>query len=79
MEHIPEVNFLGNHPVVGWAISIVFLFVGIAVKQIEETHIPLIVMQFFQIIAWSATIIVGFITTYGWVKKNFKKRKHGKN
>lgn len=71
------VTFFGNHPIAGFSMSAITLAVGVAVKVVEtQTEIPLIVMQVFQLIAWTAAIIGGTMTAYGVWRTHHGKKKN---
>lgn len=65
-------EYFGHHPYVGALISVTHLAAGIVLGA--TTELPTIIMQLFQIGAWSAGIAAGAFTCYGvW------KTHHGKN
>lgn len=71
------ITFFGNHPVVGFSSSAITLATGVAVNVVEaQTQIPLVVMQIFQILAWSAAILGGTMTAYGVWRTHHGKKKN---
>lgn len=66
------IESLETHPFVGLIITIVNLVVA---ETLSLLQIPTIVMQLFQIGAWSATIIIGSITIHGFIKKRKESKK----
>lgn len=62
-------NSHGNHY---YLIAGICLFVAEWFKTLKDYEIPIVVMQLFQIAAWSATIIACIIGVY----LNYKKTKH---
>lgn len=68
-------DFLGHHPLIGAAITGLNV---LAAAIIPTTHmeLPVIVMQLFQIGAWSIAMLAGSATIYGvWKTHHGKKRK----
>jgi len=59
----------GNHY---YLIAGICLFVAEWVRNLDNYHIPEVVMQLFQIAAWSATVIACIIGVY----LNYKKTKN---
>lgn len=63
-------EYISEHPKIA-------LIVGLAhitfAEFLHNVEIPKIIMQLFQIGAWSITITVGLITIAGFLKKKFKK------
>ncbi len=70
-------TYFGNHPLVGFVIAAVNVAGGTAIKVAQESaEIPTIVMQLFQIGAWTAGIVAGTMTAYGvWKTHHGKKKK----
>lgn len=68
------IEFIQSHPRIA-------LFVGlthiIAAETIHKIEVPVVIMQVFQLTAWTVTSVVGLITITGWLKKT-KFLKHGK-
>lgn len=68
-------EYIGHHPYVGATVSI-FHVVGAAFLQVSHTELPPIVMQLFQVGAWTAAIVAAVFTCYGvWKTHHGKKRK----
>lgn len=73
-------NYLGNHPYVGFALSGAHV-IGALMLQVtqNETHIPLVFMQLFQMGAWTAAMLAGVFTCYGvWKTHHNNKNKEKK-
>ena len=70
-------NYLGNHPYIGFAFSGFHIIGAIALELAQhEASVPLIVMQIFQILAWTAAALAGAFTCYGvWKTHHGKKGK----
>jgi hypothetical protein len=66
-------EYIGHHPYVGATLS-VFHVAGAFMLQISHTELPPIVMQLFQIGAWSAAIFAGAFTCYGVYKTHHGKK-----
>jgi hypothetical protein len=64
------IDYIQHHPVIALAVGLTHLAVA---EVLTHSEVPVIIMQSFQIGAWSTTIIVGLITIYGALKKLFKK------
>jgi hypothetical protein len=64
------IEYIQHHPVIALVVGTIHLAVA---EVLTHSEVPLIVMQSFQIGAWSTTIIVGLISIYGAVKKWFSK------
>lgn len=65
-------DFLGQHPIVG--LSITALHIGGAFL-LQATHLPPIVMELFQVGAWSVAMLAGSFTVYGVIKTHHGKKK----
>lgn len=61
------VHNIENHPLI--ALPVCLIHLGIAQLLNKFPAIPEIIMQLFQILAWSITITVGVISIYGTYKK----------
>ena len=72
MPHITMMQFLGNNPLVGASIVVSNLLLAAGVPHAE---LPLIVMQVFQIGAWSVAMLAGAFTIYGVWKTHHGKSK----
>lgn len=68
-------EYFGHHPLVGMTVSIFHLAAGIVLGLATYPEIPVIVMQLFQIGAWSAGITAGVFTCYGVIKTHHGKGK----
>jgi len=64
------IEHISHHPKVAFVIGGIHLLASYALKGLE---IPSIIMQLFQLGAWSITITVGAISIYGAYKKWRKK------
>lgn len=81
-----SVSYLHNHPFIGFVASIVMYLAGyklgtthdyhflIQVDPTPEFSIPVVVIQLFQIFAFTGAGITGFVAGHGWYKKNFSKK-----
>ena len=73
MPHITMMQFLGHNPLVGASIVVSNLLLAAGVPHAE---LPVIVMQLFQLCAWSIAMIAGAFTIYGvWKTHHGKKPK----
>lgn len=70
-----ETNIFHQYPILGFIVSGGTVAAAEAAKY-ADAEIPTIIMQLFQIAAWSSAIIVGMITVHGWYNKNFKNTVH---
>ena len=61
------------HPIIALICSVSMSIMAEASKSFDTTHIPEIVMQIGQLIAWAASVIIAIITAHGWYVKRFKK------
>ena len=62
-------NELSQHPVIGFLFSVLFYTIGLC-SNLLFIQMPVIVMQIFQLAAWTIAIVVGCITIYEWLKKH---------
>jgi hypothetical protein len=68
-------EYIGAHPYVGGIISVAHI-AGAFLLQVSHTELPPLVMQLFQVGAWSAAIFAGVFTCYGvWKTHHGKKKK----
>lgn len=66
-------QFLGHNPLVGASIVVSNLLLAAGIPHAE---LPIIVMQLFQIGAWSVAMVAGAFTIYGvWKTHHGKKSK----
>lgn len=66
-----DISSTGNHY---YLLAGVFLLIGEWIKTLDGYHVPEVVMQLFQIAAWSATVIaciIGVILNYRKTKKKY--------
>lgn len=63
-------SYIQDHPLVALLVGSVHI---ITAEHLKDIEVPTIVMQLFQIGAWSITIAVGVITISGFLKKRKKK------
>lgn len=61
---------IDTHPMAGTTITMGSILIGISLKIIEAGHINPLIMDFFQLGAWSTAIIVGAFTVRSYVKKD---------
>lgn len=66
-------EYLGHHPYVGATVSIAHI-AGAALLQVSDAELPPIVMQLFQIGAWTAAMIAAAFTCYGVWKTHHNKK-----
>ena len=64
------IDYIQSHPAVAFIVGVTHL---IGALIINDLALPTLLMQIFQLGAWSVTITVGLITIYGF----FKKKKNG--
>lgn len=69
-------HYIAHHPAIA---LIVALFHISAAAAMHELEIPKIIMQAFQVGAWSITITVGLITILGAIRRYLARRKVNKN
>lgn len=72
-EHV--MHYIAHHP--GIALIVGLLHIS-AAAAMHEFQIPTIIMQCFQVGAWSVTITVGLITILGAVRRLLARRKANK-
>jgi primosomal replication protein N len=65
------IEFVATHPIVALTVGAIHLAVA---ETLYKLSVPTVIMQGFQLGAWTITIIVGLITIYGFLTK--KKKKH---
>lgn len=63
-----------HHPVLNVFISTLLATIGSVLGLLENAHIPVIVMQFFQLLAWFSAFVIMLVTLY----KTFKQKKNNK-
>lgn len=61
-----HIEFIASHPIIAFLVMAGHLTISVFIYELQ---LPIIVMQIFQIIAWTITIIVGLITIYKFLKK----------
>ena len=66
-------EYISQHPAIALIVGLTHL--ALAEKILPQVEIPLIVMQLFQIGAWTVTISVGLITIVPFIKKHLKFKK----
>lgn len=62
-----QIDFIASHPVIAFIVMCSHLVLTVAVYELQ---LPTIVMQIFQILAFSATITVGVITLCKFFRKD---------
>jgi len=67
-------DFLGHHPILGAIISGTNVGIGFLLQS-QHLELPIIVMQLFQIGAWTVAMLAGAFTIYGVWKTHHKKPK----
>lgn len=66
------IEYIQHHPKIAFVVGAIHLAASYSLKTAE---IPSIVMQLFQVGAWTVTITVGIVSLYG----TFKKHKNESN
>ena len=64
------INYIEHNPVIALIVGGIHLAASYSLHSLE---IPTVIMQVFQIGAWSVTMVVGVISIYGAYKKHKKK------
>lgn len=67
MSHIIE--YISSHPKIALCVMIVHLAGTFVIRDFQ---LPIIIMQVFQLLAFSATITIGVITAYKFFKSDKK-------
>lgn len=62
-------EYISNHPVIALVVGVTHI---ITAEFMNSMELPTILMQIFQLGAWSVTITVGIITIYGFFKNKKK-------
>lgn len=69
------IEYIQHHPKLAFVVGAVHLA---STYLISDWEVPTIVMQLFQVGAWSVTITVGMVSLYGtfkkWKQKNEPKK-----
>ena len=73
------VNNIDAHPLLNFCISVFLLATGKALHfvhtlQVEAVHIPPVVIELFQIVAYMGGGAAGFVALHGWWKKGKGKK-----
>ena len=63
---------ISSNPAINLILSVTLALLGNLLGGLGEIAIPLIVMQFFQILAWFSAFVIMLVTVY----KTFKKDKN---
>jgi hypothetical protein len=63
---------ISSNPAINLILSVTLALLGNLLGGLGEIAIPLIVMQFFQILAWFSAFVIMLVTVY----KTFKKDKY---
>ncbi len=56
-------------------LSITFAIIGNIIGGIGTVTVPIIIMQFFQILAWFSAFVIMLITVYKTLKEQKEKKK----
>lgn len=64
-----QVNYIETNPNVGATLSISHVFIAFFIHIFDNGRINPVVMDLFQIGAWSVAMIVGVISIIGFLKK----------
>lgn len=67
-------EYVGQHPLIG-ALTVAFHITAAALLQVSHVELPVIVMQTFQIGAWTVAMAAGIFTIYGVIKTHHGKKK----
>lgn len=70
-------DYLGEHPKIGMIVSIVSVVMAEIVGV--NKHIPPIVIETLQVIAWTLGICVSLVTLISWYKKNYGNSSRNKS
>lgn len=60
-----------TNPFVGFITAIALNIIGFISSPDNAPHIPQIIMEVGQLIAWASAFIVMCITVHGWYQRNF--------
>lgn len=64
------VEYIGHHPAIALCVCTIHLIIT---KTLLSMHVPPIVMECFQIGAWTVTILVGVVTLLSWSHRVWNK------
>lgn len=67
-----EANIFHDKPVLGLIYTVGAIGMAKASTMLDH-HIPVMIMDLFQIAAWCSAVVVATISVHGWIKKNFVK------
>ena len=70
-------NYLENHPLISFAVWISSIISAVFLKINFQNHVPPLIMDFMQLVAWSIGIIAGLATINGKIKRY--KQKYNEN
>lgn len=70
-------DYLGDHPKIGMIVSISSVVMAEAVATTK--HIPPIIIEILQCIAWGLGICVSIVTLISWYKKNYDNKRRNKS
>ena len=72
---------MSNHPIAAGFISLLAFLSSYVIKpimlNINDVHIPPIVMESLQSLAWVVAIVAGSISIYGFIRNRIKKKGTG--
>lgn len=66
-----QVNYLETNPEVGASLSIGHVFIAFFIQIFDSGRINPVIMDLFQLGAWTIAMIVGIISIIGFIKKAF--------
>ena len=76
-----NIESMSHHPVTAGFISVLAVISSYVIKplmlNINDVHIPPVVMESLQSIAWVVAIIAGCISIYGFFRNRFGKKRKG--
>lgn len=75
MSMLHAVDHATHHPVIAGFISLASFICGLFVKFIPQSiyswHVPPVIMELLQSMAWVVAIVAGSISILGWVRNTF--------
>lgn len=61
-----QIDFISTHPAIAFVVMCIHLALTVIIYDLQ---LPTIVMQIFQLMAFTATITIGLITVWKFIKK----------
>jgi hypothetical protein len=68
-------SMIHEHPILGFIATIALNIIAFISSPDNAPHIPEIVMQCGQLVAWASAFVVMCISVHGWYAKHIKKQK----